>query len=103
VEDHPLEYAGFEGVIPEGNYGAGPVVVWDTGAWTPIEDPEVGLAGGKLLFDLDGYKLRGRFTLVRTGKAGADGKEWLLIKQPDEHADPARELGDESVLSGLTV
>src|SRR4029434_4065955 len=67
VEDHPVEYADFEGVIPEGNYGAGAVIVWDLGRWRPAEDPDRGLEEGKLLFDLEGYKLRGRFTLVRTG------------------------------------
>jgi len=67
VEDHPLDYADFEGVIPEGNYGAGVVILWDRGRWIPLEDPEEGLARGKLLFELEGYKLRGGFTLVRTG------------------------------------
>ena len=63
VEDHPLEYGDFEGLIPEGNYGAGAVIVWDRGEWVPIEDPIEGLRKGKLLFDLKGYKLRGRWTL----------------------------------------
>ncbi len=105
VEDHPVEYADFEGVIPEGNYGAGAVVVWDIGRWTPVEDPEAGLASGKLLFDLAGYKLGGRYTLVRTGgKKKPDSKDWLLIKKPDAWADPDPEaLDDTSVLSGLRV
>lgn len=106
VEDHPVDYADFEGVIPEGNYGAGAVILWDRGRWIPIEDPEEGLVHGKLLFDLEGYKLRGRFTLVRTGgKAKADGKEWLLIKKPDGHASEPGEGAppDTSVLSGLTL
>src|SRR5262245_52797247 len=78
VEDHPVEYADFEGMIPEGNYGAGAVIVWDLGRWIPVEDPDEGLERGKLLFDLEGYKLRGRFTLVRTGgKKKPDGKDWL--------------------------
>src|SRR5262245_28445623 len=85
VEDHPVEYADFEGVIPEGNYGAGEVILWDRGRWIPREDPDAGLASGKLLFDLEGFKLRGRFTLVRTARRGAEGREWLLIKK----ADPA--------------
>jgi bifunctional non-homologous end joining protein LigD len=107
VEDHPLDYAEFEGVIPEGNYGAGAVILWDRGRWIPLEDPEAGLEAGKLLFDLQGYKLRGRFTLVRTGgRAGAGGREWLLIKKADAYAlaegDPAGP-GPESVLSGLTL
>ncbi|MGH0030504.1 MAG: DNA ligase D [Myxococcota bacterium] len=106
VEDHPVDYADFEGVIPEGNYGAGAVILWDRGRWTPLEDPDAGLAAGKLLFDLEGYKLRGRFTLVRTGgKAKQDGKNWLLIKKPDGHARSGDEavLPDTSVLSGLTL
>jgi bifunctional non-homologous end joining protein LigD len=106
VEDHPLEYADFEGVIPEGNYGAGRVIVWDTGRWEPAEDPEEGLRKGKLLFDLHGYKLRGRWTLVRTKrKGGAPQKEWLLIKKPDAFAAAQGSAGfsQESVLSGLTL
>src|SRR6266704_1589785 len=59
VEDHPIEYGDFEGVIPEGNYGAGQVIVWDRGRWTPLEDPVEGMKKGKLLFDLNGYKLKG--------------------------------------------
>jgi bifunctional non-homologous end joining protein LigD len=107
VEDHPLDYADFEGVIPEGNYGAGTVILWDRGRWTPVEDPEAGLVAGKLLFDLEGYKLRGRFTLVRTGgRRQPDSRDWLLIKKPDAYAiaegDPATP-GPESVLSGLTL
>jgi bifunctional non-homologous end joining protein LigD len=105
VEDHPVEYADFEGKIPEGNYGAGAVIVWDIGRWLPAEDPDEGLRQGKLLFDLEGYKLRGRFTLVRTGgKKKPTGKDWLLIKKPDGHAS-AEPLpnADASVLSGLTV
>ena len=91
VEDHPVEYADFEGVIPEGNYGAGAVIVWDLGRWRPAEDPEEGLQQGKLLFDLEGYKLRGRFTLVRTGgKKKPDGRDWLLIKKHDAFATDAR-------------
>lgn len=102
VEDHPIEYADFEGVIPADNYGAGPSIVWDRGAWVDIKDPKHGLEHGKLLFDLFGHKLRGRWTLVRLQKG--NGKEWLLIKKPDAYASkepsPYRE---ESVLSGLTV
>ncbi len=104
VEDHPLEYADFEGVIPEGNYGAGPSIVWDRGVWTPVEDPHEGMKKGKLLFDLKGYKLRGRWTLVKT-KGGADN-HWLLIKERDAYEDPEGSTAgyaDDSILSGLTV
>ena len=69
VEDHPLEYGDFEGIIPKGNYGAGAVIVWDRGEWIPLEDPVEGLAKGKLLFELRGYKLHGLWTLVKIKKA----------------------------------
>ncbi len=99
VEDHPIAYGDFEGQIPGGNYGAGGVIVWDRGRWIPIEDPVAGMVSGKLLFDLVGYKLRGRWTLVRTKKAP---NQWLLIKKPDAAAHlPAP--SDASVLSGLTL
>ena len=68
VEDHPLEYGDFEGLIPEGNYGAGAVIVWDRGRWVPVEDPVAGLANGKLLFELRGHKLHGIWTLVKLKK-----------------------------------
>jgi len=102
VEDHPVEYADFEGIIPPGEYGAGPVIVWDRGAWRPVEDPVAGLAKGKLLFTLHGYKLRGEWTLVRTKR---DPREWLLIKHRDGEADPGRTRppSEASVLSGLTL
>ncbi|HET8624598.1 MAG TPA: DNA ligase D [Gemmatimonadales bacterium] len=100
VEDHPLEYGDFEGIIPAGNYGAGGVIVWDRGRWTPIGDPRDGLAAGKLLFELDGFKLHGRWTLVKIKKAE---KEWLLIKERDAHVASSSELPEASVLSGLTV
>jgi len=101
VEDHPIEYGDFEGIIPEGNYGAGAVIVWDRGEWVPIEDPVAGLAKGKLLFDLRGYKLRGRWTLVKI-KRGE--REWLLIKERDAAVRvPGTDFPETSVLSGLTV
>src|SRR6476619_2171319 len=67
VEDHPIEYAKFEGSIPEGEYGAGEVIVWDRGKWQPVGDPHEGLKKGKLVFQLDGKKLHGEWTLVRMG------------------------------------
>ncbi len=101
VEDHPIEYGDFEGIIPEGNYGAGAVIVWDRGLWVPLEDPIAGLQKGKLLFELRGYKLRGVWTLVKIKKGV---KEWLLIKERDAYVSTT---GDDfpagSVLSGLTV
>jgi bifunctional non-homologous end joining protein LigD len=100
VEDHPLEYGDFEGIIPEGNYGAGAVIVWDRGRWVPLEDPEEGMKKGKLLFELRGYKLRGKWTLVKLKKGE---KEWLLIKEKDGYVSADSDLPPESVLSGLTV
>ena len=70
VEDHPVEYADFEGKIPEGNYGAGEVIVWDKGLWIPLENPEETLPKGKLTFELRGYKLRGAWHLFRTKGTG---------------------------------
>jgi bifunctional non-homologous end joining protein LigD len=101
VEDHPLEYGDFEGLIPAGNYGAGAVIVWDRGEWVSVGDPLEGLAKGKLLFELRGYKLRGMWTLVKLKKSE---KDWLLIKERDAWASKDPEaLPPESVLSGLTV
>src|SRR4051812_48515010 len=103
VEDHPLEYGDFEGVIPAGNYGAGGVIVWDRGEWVPLEDWREGLEKGKLLFELKGYKLHGKWTLVRIKKSERD---WLLIKERDSWIKQAGEPDDfneESVLSGLSV
>ncbi len=104
VEDHPLEYADFEGVIPERSYGAGPSIIWDRGVWRAVDDPTEGMKRGKLLFDLMGYKLKGRWTLVRT--AGGKDNHWLLIKERDVHEDPdgtTEAYPDDSILSGLTV
>jgi bifunctional non-homologous end joining protein LigD len=88
VEDHPVDYGGFEGVIPEGEYGGGTVMVWDTGTWTP-ESPDIAeaLKKGDLKFQLHGKKLRGSWVLVRTrGFGSSSGKSWLLIKHRDEFA-----------------
>lgn len=102
TEDHPLEYVDYEGVIPEGNYGAGAMILWDRGRWVALEPIEPGFEKGKLLFELHGHKLRGVWTLVRT-KRGS-GNEWLLIKKPDGAAVAGQPAFDEaSILSGLTV
>jgi bifunctional non-homologous end joining protein LigD len=91
VEDHPVEYGTFEGVIPEG-YGAGIVMLWDQGTWIPeVEDVGAALAKGDLKFTLDGYKLKGSWVLVRTGgrygsRPGGDARSWLLIKHRDDWA-----------------
>ncbi len=85
VEDHPLEYGDFEGIIPQGHYGAGPVLLWDAGKFLPEEDPEPALKKGKLSFSLDGNKLKGSFSLALM-KGRGTGKEWLLIKKRDAFA-----------------
>jgi bifunctional non-homologous end joining protein LigD len=88
VEDHPIDYATFEGVIPEGEYGGGTVMVWDQGTWTPEqEDVDAALTKGDLKMTLYGKKLKGSWVLVRTrGYGRDDGKSWLLIKHRDEYA-----------------
>ncbi|MGE0622266.1 MAG: DNA ligase D [Pseudomonadales bacterium] len=109
VEDHPLDYGSFEGTIPAGNYGAGEVIVWDRGTWTPLENPHAGFDKGKLLFELNGFKLHGRWTLVRikpgrgASRTEVDGRAWLLIKERDAYADDDLVYSDRSVLSGLTA
>jgi bifunctional non-homologous end joining protein LigD len=106
VEDHPIEYGDFEGVIPSGNYGAGSVIVWDRGWYrsTKPQDPLEQLARGKVEVEIFGYKMRGRWTLARM--SGKD-REWLLLKKADGAAlPPAAELTErypQSVISGLTV
>jgi bifunctional non-homologous end joining protein LigD len=93
VEDHPLEYAKFEGEIPKGEYGGGEVILWDRGTWTPEKDPAQGFRQGKLEFALDGQKLTGRWVLVRTrGRQSSDKPSWLLIKRTDDAARPQAEF-----------
>jgi bifunctional non-homologous end joining protein LigD len=88
VEDHPVEYAAFEGVIPEGEYGGGTVMVWDNGTWEPeVEDVEAALQKGDLKFTLHGKKLKGSWVLVRTrGYGRSSDKSWLVIKHRDQYA-----------------
>jgi bifunctional non-homologous end joining protein LigD len=93
VEDHPVDYATFEGVIPQGEYGGGTVMVWDHGTWEPEVDPDKGLKQGKLKFSLNGEKLHGSWALVRMGgRTGEDGKNWLLIKHRDAEAKPLKKF-----------
>src|SRR5262245_9217605 len=110
VEDHPLAYGDFEGIIPKGQYGGGTVLLWDHGTWEPQEDPAAGYAKGNLKFILKGEKLQGGFALIRLGgrRAREEGeKAWLLIKERDGHArDGAPELTEtrpESVTTGRTL
>ena len=96
VEDHPLEYGGFEGTIPKGEYGGGTVILWDRGRWTPLGDAHKGYAKGHLDFELHGEKLGGRWHLVRmAGKPREKKENWLLIKGDDE---AAREPGAPDIL-----
>jgi len=106
VEDHPIEYLHFEGIIPKGEYGGGDVIVWDTGTWEPHEadDPAAAVAAGELHADVYGHKLRGRLILVQTGHSRDDENQWLLLHKHDEFAVPGWNPEDhpQSVLSGRT-
>jgi DNA ligase D-like protein (predicted 3'-phosphoesterase) len=113
VEDHPLDYADFEGVIPEGQYGAGPVIVWDTGTYRNRTKrdgaevpPERALEEGHLVVELCGQKLRGGYALTRTDTDRRGRERWLLVKKRDAEAQPGIDIAaarPESVLSGRTV
>ena len=110
VEDHPMEYGGFEGTIPKGQYGGGTVMVWDRGGWVPRRDVDQGLEDGHLKFELHGEKLKGSWALVRMhGRAsGSDKPNWLLIKEKDEFAQRSagRAIVDtvpDSALTGRTL
>ena len=106
VEDHPMEYGGFEGIIPRGQYGGGTVMVWDQGTWTPHVDVDEGLRKGNLKFALNGTKMHGNWALVRMGgKAAHEGKpNWLLIKEHDdvERPDGAPAITEEAPDSAVT-
>lgn len=109
VEDHPIEYNTFEGTIPEGEYGGGTVMVWDRGRWIPDGDPRQGMKKGRLDFEIDGEKLKGRWHLVRMRKRQGERQEpWLLIKAKDEYArtksapDILEEMSD-SAATGRTM
>jgi bifunctional non-homologous end joining protein LigD len=106
VEDHPIEYLHFEGVIPRGQYGAGDVIVWDTGTWEPhgTDDPAAAVAAGDFHADVTGHKLRGRLVLVRRGGNGAGSSQWLLLHKADDDAVSGWDPEDypKSVLSGRT-
>lgn len=104
VEDHPVSYADFEGVIPEKEYGSGTVLLWDRGTYKSSADVDAALEDGFLEMELLGQKLRGGWALVKFG--GRDEDNWLLVKKDDEHANREIDvLGEEpeSVLSGLTA
>ena len=108
VEDHPVEYGGFEGIIPEGEYGGGTVMLWDRGTWEPVGDAREGYRTGKLKFELHGDKLHGRWMLVRTHFGGdREGRQWLLFKERDRFAKSGKkditETATESVASGRSM
>ncbi|HEX6737807.1 MAG TPA: DNA ligase D, partial [Vicinamibacteria bacterium] len=107
TEDHPVEYGGFEGVIPAGQYGGGTVVVWDRGTWEPKGNPHADYRAGALKFTLHGEKLKGGFMLVKIrGRGARDERSWLLFKEKDEHARPGYELVSaepNSVVTGRSL
>lgn len=110
TEDHPLEYGGFEGIIPAGQYGGGTVLLWDRGTWEPTEEPHAGLAKGALKFRLHGEKLQGAWTLIRIKSRDARDRDktWLLIKEKDDAVRPlakydVTEARPESVISGRSL
>jgi bifunctional non-homologous end joining protein LigD len=110
VEDHPMEYGGFEGIIPKGQYGGGTVMVWDQGTWTPHGDVDEGLKKGSLKFELHGEKMKGNWTLVRMGGKAANERKpnWLLIKEHDKFertpgAKPIIEEMPDSAVTGRSL
>jgi bifunctional non-homologous end joining protein LigD len=110
VEDHPVDYRDFEGTIPHGEYGGGPVIVWDRGTWEPVGDPHEGMKKGRLELVVHGEKLHGKYMLVRLAEKERDRgkKNWLLIKRGDEHVREGAEAEivkrlPKSVLTGRTV
>lgn len=98
VEDHPISYNDFEGTIPEKQYGAGKVIIWDKGTWHPVGDPHEGYRNGNLKFELRGHKMHGRWVLVRMRRGGEKQEPWLLIKEKDEYV---RAAGEFSVIDEM--
>ena len=92
VEDHPIAYSSFEGTIPERQYGAGKVIIWDKGTWEPQDDAHQGYAAGNLKFEMHGHKMQGKWALIRMKGKGEKQEPWLLIKEKDDLARPAAEF-----------
>ena len=92
VEDHPISYSSFEGTIPEKQYGAGKVIIWDRGTWQPLDDPHKGYEAGNLKFEMHGHKMHGKWVLIRMKGRGEKQEPWLLIKEKDDFARPASEF-----------
>ena len=109
TEDHPIDYANFEGIIPEGEYGAGAVIVWDKGTYRNLKDDisvEEAYEKGKLEIFIEGKKLKGAYVLLRTGKKQDKGQWWLFIKMKDKYVDARRDpikTEPESVISGKKI
>ncbi len=103
VEDHPVSYGSFEGTIPPKQYGAGTVIVWDNGTWIPVGDPREGLKAGKLVFDLHGQKMMGRWELVKIAKPGDRQEPWILFKKRDAYARPSAEYDVVSALPDSVI
>src|SRR5437016_14291780 len=104
VEDHPVEYAKFEGIIPEGEYGGGTVMVWDRGKYYVYgEQPLKSLREGKLHLVLAGEKAQGEWTLVRSRGRDGEKNQWLILKTGDDAKPPSKKLEDQSVKSGRTM
>src|SRR4051794_3398280 len=103
VEDHPVQYGDFEGVIPEGQYGGGTVMLWDKGTWEPVGDARKGLRQGRLKFLLRGEKLHGRWMLVRgAGREHGNGRHWFLFKERDKFAKTGKSITESKPLSVTT-
>lgn len=106
VEDHPLDYRNFEGIIPEGQYGGGAVMLWDEGFWQPLVDVDEGLKKGELKFSLEGKRIKGKFALIRWESQSHKGKNhWLLLKEKDEYVKDTNDLSEfnTSVRTGRTM
>jgi bifunctional non-homologous end joining protein LigD len=104
VEDHPIEYGDFEGIIPEGEYGGGTVLLWDKGTWEPVDDAKKAYRDGALKFTLHGEKLKGKWMLVRKGgrRSGPDERHWFLFKERDEYSKPGFDIAAKKPLSVST-
>lgn len=100
VEDHPIDYRNFEGIIPKGQYGGGTVMVWDKGFWEPINNPEEGLEKGYLMFNIRGERLQGKWALIRMKK-----ENWLLVKEKDKYSKEESSISkfETSIISGLSM
>src|SRR6187399_2245809 len=104
VEDHPIEYGDFEGIIPEGEYGGGTMLLWDRGTWEPVDDAKKAYRDGALKFSLHGEKLKGKWMIVRKGGRRSDSEErhWFLFKERDQYAKPGYDIAAKKPLSVMS-